>query len=95
MAEQPQGTFLSQQEGHGEKGLDEGNTLQPLVLKTQPAPLEPKAPLDTPISCTITLPPLPTAQVLSKGHSELPSSSSSSKVSLSGNKGGKFILSYL
>lgn len=38
MAEQPQGTFLSQEKGQGEKGLDEGNTLQPLVLKTQPAP---------------------------------------------------------
>ena len=31
MAGQPQGTFLSQEEGQGEKGLDEGNTLQPLV----------------------------------------------------------------
>lgn len=38
VAEQPQGTFLSQEKGQGEKGLDEGNTLQPLVLKTQPAP---------------------------------------------------------
>lgn len=26
-AEQPQGTFLSQEKGQGEKGLDEGNTL--------------------------------------------------------------------
>ena len=41
MSEQPQGTFLSQQEGQGEQGLDEGNTLQPLVLKTQPAPNQP------------------------------------------------------